>query len=331
MIKINHAPLIPGLKFRHFQGESDYARLAAVLTASEAADHVERIVNAEDIGKALQHMSNCDPDRDMIMAEISGEIVGYVRGWWTEGPLSSRTYSHNGFLVPQWRRRGIGQAMLAWMEARLSNIAATHPSDIAKSFQVSVSQYKTGTAVLLERSGYAPVRYYFEMVRPTLDDIAEYHLPEGLELRTAEPDYYRAIWAVVSETTQDEWGHKELTEEDYQEWLASPLFQPELWQVAWDSATNRVVGHVLTYIHHDENKQFERKRGYTEWIGVTRSWRWRGVARALISHSLQAQKAAGMTESALVVDSDNPNEATRLYESCGFQIVKKDTLYRKPL
>jgi len=91
------------------------------------------------------------------------------------------------------------------------------------------------------------------------------------------------------------------------------------------------VGHVLTYIHHDENKQFDRKRGYTEWIGVARPWRRRGVARALISRSLQAQKAAGMTESALVVDGDNPNEATRLYESCGFQVVKKDTLYRKPL
>jgi mycothiol synthase len=331
VIQIEHAPHIDGLAFRHFQGERDYASIAAVLTASEAADHVERIVKAEDIANALQHVSNCDPFRDMLVAEISGEPVGYVRGWWDEGPRSSRTYSHNGFLVPQWRRRGIGQAMLAWMEARLGEIASTHPSAIDKFFQVSVSQYKTGTAALLEHSGYVPVRYYFEMVRPTLDDIAEFPLPEGLEVRPAEPGHYRAIWAVVCETSQEEWGHKELTEEDYQEWLANPLYQPDLWQIAWDSATNRVVGHVLTYIHHDENKQFDRKRGYTEWIGVTRPWRRRGVARALISHSLQAQKAAGMTESALVVDGDNPNEATRLYESCGFQVVKNDTLYRKPL
>ncbi|HEX9090696.1 MAG TPA: GNAT family N-acetyltransferase [Anaerolineales bacterium] len=331
MIQIENAPHIDGLVFRHYQGERDYAPLAAVLTASEAADHVERTVNAEDIGKALQHMSNCDAYRDMLMAEISGEIVGYVRGWWTEGPLSSRTYSHIGFLVPQWRRRGIGQAMLAWIEARLSEIAVAHPSESDKYFQVSVSQHKTGTAIMLEHSGYSPVRYYFEMVRPTQDDIVEYPLPEGLELRSAEPGHYRAIWAVVCETSQDEWGHKELTEEDYQEWLASPLFQPELWQVAWDASTNRVSGHVLTYIHYDENKQFDRKRGYTESIGVTRAWRRRGVARALISRSLHAQKAAGMTESALVVDSDNPNEATRLYESCGFQVVKKDTLYRKPM
>jgi hypothetical protein len=51
----------------------------------------------------------------------------------------------------------------------------------------------------------------------------------------------------------------------------------------------------------------------------------------LISRSLQAQKAAGMTESALVADSDSTSGVTRLYESCGFQIVKRDTVYRKSI
>jgi ribosomal protein S18 acetylase RimI-like enzyme len=87
----------------------------------------------------------------------------------------------------------------------------------------------------------------------------------------------------------------------------------------------------LTFIHWDENKQFKRQRGYTEGIGVDRSWRRRGLARALISRSLHAQKAAGMTESALAADSESTSGVTRLYESCGFQIVKCDTIYRKPM
>ena len=44
-----------------------------------------------------------------------------------------------------------------------------------------------------------------------------------------------------------------------------------------------------------------------------------------------AQKAAGMTDSAMAVDSANLSGATHLYESLGFQIVKRDTLYRKPI
>jgi mycothiol synthase len=217
------------------------------------------------------------------------------------------------------------------MEHHLRGIAGTHPPEVGKFFNVNVTQFQKGTAALLERSGYRPVRYFYEMVRPALDHIPEMPLPGGLELRPVVPGDYPAIWNSVVETSQDEWGYKEPSEDDYQAWLAHPHFQPHLWQVAWDPATNRVVGHVLTFIDHDENKQMDRKRGYTEGIGVDRSWRGRGLARALIARSLMAQKAAGMTESALAADGESASGVTRLYESCNFQIVKCDTIFRKPL
>jgi len=330
-MEVNNAPVISGLNFRHFQGENDYDQIAYVLTTSDAADHSQREVDAADISNAYQHLSNCDPYRDMIIAEVAGEMIGYARGWWLDESDTKRIYSHNGFLIPEWRRKGIGQAMLLWMEQRLREITATHPPDTAKYFQVNISQFQKGTAILLECSGYQPKRYFYEMLRPTLADILESPLPGGLEIRPVEPEHYPAIWKSVDETSQDEWGYKKPTDQDYQDWLASPRFQPDLWQVAWDVHTNSVVGHVLTFIDQDENKQLNRKRGYTEGIGVDQSWRRRGLARALISRSLQAQKAAGMTESALVSDSVNSSGATRLYESCGFQVVKHDTVYRKPL
>ena len=189
-----------------------------------------------------------------------------------------------------------------------------------------VSQYQEGTRILLERADYQPVRYFHEMVRPSLDDIPDLPLPDGLEMRPALPEHYRAIWASVDETSQDEWGY---TGEDYETWLNNmSQFQPHLWQIAWDSATQQVAGHVLTFIDHEQNEKFKRKRGYTEGIGVGRAWRRRGLARALIARSLQAQKAEGMTESALAADSENVS--TRLYESCGFRVVRRDTIYRKP-
>ena len=58
-----------------------------------------------------------------------------------------------------------------------------------------------------------------------------------------------------------------------------------------------------------------------EGIGVDSAWQRRHVAGALISRSLQAQKAAGMSKSALVADSDSTSNVIRLYESCGFQIT----------
>jgi GNAT superfamily N-acetyltransferase len=153
----------------------------------------------------------------MIIAEIAGEMIGYSRGWWRDESPTWRLYEHNGFLVPEWRRKGIGKTMLFWMENRLRDIAAPHPPEDAKFFQVGLSQFQVGTAIMLEHSGYQAIRYFYEMVRPDLDDVPELSLPAGLELRPVLPDHYRLIWKSVDETSQDEWVHKKPTEEDYQE------------------------------------------------------------------------------------------------------------------
>jgi mycothiol synthase len=322
---IENAPEIPGLSFRPFRGDADFEPMAAVLTESQRADQYERVVNAEDLEKAYAtSLTNCDPTTDMIMAEVAGEMVGYVRGWWEQESTSMWLCHHSGFLLPAWRRKGIGRAMLGWMENHLKDIAQAHACGSKQYFQVSVSQFQEG-------AGYLPGRYFLEMVRPNLEGLTDFSLPDGLEIRPVKPDQYRTIWDSAHDSGQEEWGEPEPTENAYQVWLKDALFQPDLWQIAWDKATGQPAGHVLTYIHHAENKQFNRKRGYTEGVGVSREWRRRGVARALISRSLRVQKSAGMSESALVADCDSKSGITGLYESCGFQIVKRDTIYRKLL
>lgn len=331
-IFVVNPPEIAELSFRHFQGESDYGSIARVLTGSERADNYDRKVTAEDIGVVFANaLANCDPYTDMIIAEVAGEMVGYTRGWWSLEQPTLYLYKHNGFLLPAWRRRGIGSAMLNWMESRLKDISEAHPLECDKYLQASVSQFQEGKSILLKKAGYQPIRYFYQMVRPNLDDIPDFPLPNGLEIRPVTAEHYQAIWMAIHETGQDEWGSTEPNEDAYRAWVKSPNFQPNLWQIAWVKDTNQVVGHVLTYIQHEENKQFNRKRGYTEGIGVSREWRRRGVARALISLSLQAQKEVGLIDSALVVDTKNASGAIYLYESCGFQVVNRDVIYRKLL
>lgn len=330
-IAVVAAPGIPGLRFRHFRGESDYVPMLSILLSSESADGIERSDTLESLAHNYQHITHCDPYKDMIFAEVSGELAGYARGWWSDDAVGGQSYDMVGFVAPNWRSKGIGSAMLGWLEERLRAIAATHPSNMDRFFQVETKQQQEGTRRMLSNAGYQPVRYFYEMIRPNLDDIRDTPLPEGLSLRPVLEEHYQAIWASVDETSVDEWGYSPPTQEDYKEWLNSPEFQPDLWQVAWDDQTGKIAGHVLTYIDHAQNEHFNRKRGYTEGIGVNAAWRRRGLATALITHSLEAQKAAGMTESALVVDSENSSGATRLYENCGFQVVSCNTIYRKPL
>jgi ribosomal protein S18 acetylase RimI-like enzyme len=218
------------------------------------------------------------------------------------------------------------------MESRLGQIAKHHPPDRSKFFQIFVGQDHAGTRALLEREEYRLFRYIFDMERSLLDELPEFPMPKGLEIRPVLPEHYRLIWEAAMEASQDSLGFQIPTKEEYEAWQKDPvLFQPQLWQIAWDIDSNQIAGQVQTFINQAENKKFNRKRGYTERITVRRPWRRRGLARALISISLKVQRANGMTESALSVDADNPSGATRIYEDCGFQITKRDLLYRKPL
>lgn len=329
---VEGAPAIPGLIFRRFRGPSDYPPMAFVFGASADADQVERAGTVEDITALYAHLSNCDPYRDMILAEVDGQLVGYSRGWWQEEPDGPTIYAMVGFLAPDWRRKGIGRAMLRWMEARLREVAASHPADRPKFFQAFTDMSAAGLVALLESEGYAPVRYGYEMVRPSLDDIPDFPLPDGFEIRPALPEHYRAIWDADVEAFLDHWGHVTRTEEDYQGWLENKsFFQPDLWQIAWHVPTNEVAGQVQTFINKAENEKYHRRRGYTEGISVRRPFRRRGLARALIAASLRVQRERGMTESALGVDSENLSGATRVYEDCGFRTVNRSATFRKPL
>jgi mycothiol synthase len=333
LIKIENAPTLPGLGFRHFRGPSDFPKMAEASMASCNVDKIESAATAEDIAILYAHLVNCDPFEDTIFAEINGEIIAYSRGsWFFEANNGPYLYQLSGYVVPNWRRQGLGQAILHWMENRLREISTYHPPHRVKYLQVCATEDQIGLHRMLEKEGYYPVRYHNKMVRPTLDNIPHFPLPEGIELRPVSPEHYRAIWEVLDEVSQDHWGYAPPREEYYQAWLDNPhTFQPHLWQVAWDIATDQIAGHVLTYIFQAQNEKFDRRRGYTEAIGVRRPWRRRGLARALIAHSLQIQKAKGMTESALGVDSENLTGANRIYEDCGFQVVKRITVYRKPL
>jgi GNAT superfamily N-acetyltransferase len=306
--------------------------MVAVIAASAAADNIERADTVESMAAAYAHLSNSDPARDIILAEVAGEIAGYARGWWWAEPDGPYLYAIVGFLMPAWRRRGIGRVLLRWTEDRLREKAAGHPPDRPKQFHVFADEGAMGLAALLATEGYRPVRYSFEMARPTLDDIPNFPLPAGLEIRPALPEHYRAIWEANDEAFRDHWGYTPATEEEYQEWLSDPTtFQPQRWQIAWDVATNEVAGQVKAFIHQAENEKYNRRRGYTEGISVRRPYRRRGLARALIARSLSDQRAQGLTESALSVDGESLTGATRVYEDCGFRVVKRIAIYRKAL
>jgi ribosomal protein S18 acetylase RimI-like enzyme len=305
--------------------------MSAVIGGSKDADGLEWSQSVEDVARTYRHLVNCDPDRDLLFAEVAGEVVGYSRVWWQQELKGKRLYQQFVHLLPQWRDRGIRRAMLRYNEHRLRQIANGHPEDGPRLLEAWASDTEEHWRNLLEEEGYEPVRYGFSMVRSDLEDIPDLPLPEGLEIRSVPPERVRSVWSAAREAFRDHWGYSEdeWSYEHWKEWQESPTYNPGLWQVAW--AGDEVAGMVLNFINEEENEEYGRLRGYTETICVRRPWRRQGVAKGLIASSLRVLKAQGMAEAALGVDADNPNGALQLYKSMGFHVVKKFTTYRKPM
>ncbi len=328
-VPVLESPPIGGLRFRMFAGDADFPRMAAVITAAKIVDKVERVENAADLQRDYSHLVHSDPFQDLLVAEIAGEMVGYSRtSWYVDEKTRERIYVSFGFLQPQWRRRGIGRAMLHWNQAHLRQIAAGHPNSGERFFESFGYDQEAATTALLSGDGYQPVRHFYRMVRPDLENIPDLELPAGLEVRPVLPDAYRKVWEASTESFRDHWGFDPETE-TYESWIDQRLQQPDLWQVAW--AGDEIAGMVLPYIDDLENQEYHRLRGWTENICVRRPWRGQGLARALIARSLRLLKEKGMEQACLGVDTQNLTGALRLYEKMGYQPVERSTNWRKPM
>jgi mycothiol synthase len=314
---------------RQFAGPDDYPQFARIITACARGEGDDRVETAEGIAAGYAHLERCDPARDLRVVEVDGRAVAYSRVWWDQEPDGPRVYRHVCFVDPAHGRSGIGAALFAWNESRLRDIAGGHDGVQETLLEVWSNDRNEGATALARAFGYEPITYAAEMVRPTVDDLPEHPLPDGLEIRPVREEDIRTIWEADVEAFRDHWGFVEQTETDYQRFRAYPYLDPTLWKVAWDE--QGVAGQVKSFIDTAANEEHGRKRGWTEQISTARRWRRRGVAKALIVESIRELASRGMTEVALGVHTENPNGAFDLYAGLGYEVVKTWTTYRKPL
>jgi mycothiol synthase len=327
-IVLSDAPAIAGLRFRGIQRPADDAAIAELVNAGMKANGIRHRLAQAQISSWLDHPSNLDLAADLLFAEVDGKVVAYTEGGWEQDNDGGRNYSIWGEVHPDWRRRGLGTALLRWMEQRQRRVAATHPA-VEKRLESWASEAEAGRVALLERHGYEIVRYDYEMERPNLDDIQPLPLPEGIELRPALEEHMRAIWELEVEAFRDHWGAVDDSEANFERKRDDPRRDMSLWVIAWEG--EQIVGMVVNRVDHEANAELGMKRGWINSVGVRRAWRRRGIARALVAESLRVLRDAGMTSAGLGVDAENPHGALGVYEASGFKVVRTDRVYRKPI
>jgi mycothiol synthase len=303
--------------------------MAAANLAARIGAGVEEMITADQIANDYANLTNSDLGRDLVVIELDGEIVGYVRVEWLDQNDGSRSYDRICILKPDLRGRGIGDAMLQWAESRIREIAAGHDTDRPRFFGAENWDADAHGERLLRRHGYEPVRTFYDMVRPSLDDVPPAEVPVGFEIRPVTTADMRAVWEADAKAFRDHWGGVDESEASFQRFVGDPRLDPSLHVVAF--AGDQVAGAVLNLIDDEENELYDRRRGLLDSVFVRRPYRRRGLARALILRSLIALRDRGMTSAWLGVDADNANDALRLYETCGFASERSTTAWRKPI
>jgi mycothiol synthase len=326
------AGAVPGLVLRPYAGESDLPHILRVKNAEYEADGLRWRESLAELRANYAHASDkFDPARDVIVAEVDGEIVAHGKVDWVDATEGVREYRSGGAVHPAWRRRGIGRAVLDANVARLRQIAAGHDTELPRALGLFTSDKQVGAIALARSAGYEPVRWFFEMERPGLDrELPELPpLPEGIEIRVADRAEAWTIWQADVEAFLDHWGGFDASEANFRRWTESPEYQPDLHLVAWDG--EQVAGGVINAIYPEENEALGIRRGWLDSVFTRRPWRRRGLARALIARSLHLLAERGMDTAALGVDADNPSGALGLYEQFGFEVVERGAAWRKPL
>ena len=178
---------------------------------------------------------------------------------------------------------------------------------------------------VIDRAGFELVRRSYRMEIALGDTVPEPSWPEGISVRTAQPDDVRTVYAVHQETFEDHWEHEPMPFEEWEHMLVrTQEFRPELWFLAEDGG--EVAGVALC-----KQREPETEIGVIEIIGVRRPWRRRGLGRALLVHAFRELRRAGFRCASLGVDADSLTGAHRLYESAGMCVVARHAVYEKRL
>jgi len=320
-----------GLVLRPYAGETDVAEIVRLTNAEFAADSVpEHVELANQLAWYRHPTDQFDPARDVTLAEVGGTVVAFgSRQWVDTNDGEYREFRVEGRVDPVWRRRGIGSALLAHNEQQAREVAAQRPTDRKLVLGSWSGSTQPADAALLENAGFSQVRWFFDMTRPSLDNIELPPMPAGLELRPVTPDLVHQIWRADNEAFRDHWGGGDQSDEALQRFLDSPDHDLSLWLIAWDG--DDVAGGIINGIERGENEALGLQRGWLHSVFTRRPWRKRGLASALIGQSLKLLRERGMTSAVLGVDADNPTGALALYERAGFAASYHATAWRKPM
>lgn len=300
----------------------DVDAIHAVYAAADAVDHPSWITPREDIADtfALPHI---DHSRDTIVATDSeGALVAVGSAFLHPSRDEKLTVHLYGAVHPEWRRCGIGTAVLNWQRARgleqLAELAPTlgdgqWPADL----KVYAEEPNTDEQAIAARAGFTAERWFSTMERDMTAPAPIVSTPDGITVVAYSQHRAMDALAARNDAFRDHWGSLPSQPESWLQFVGGPFIRPDLSRVALDG-NGAIVAFCLASVNEDDWAALGATHAYIDLIGVVRSHRRRGLAPLVIAGTLAAIADAGLERAVLDVDTASPTGANTLYEGLGF-------------
>ncbi len=300
----------------------DAAELTALLNAIEERAG-GRPAFTEDETRVLADTLIVDRATDSRMI-FDGDGVLVAGGIVPTPPPGGFRVDIYGGVHPDRYGQGLGRELLTWQYQRAVEIHDERDPGSEWQAETGTLTGDTEASRLFPKLGFAPVRYFFDMVAPTTTAAEPIALPTGLRVVTPDTSQHHELYEAHMEAFADHWGYQR---REFEPWTTltvnSTDYRPELSRVAL--AGDEVAGYVLSYTDASPD------RLYIGQVGTRRAWRRQGLASALLSEVLAAAGAAGLALAGLGVDADSPTGAVGLYERAGFTREHSFVAYRRPI
>jgi mycothiol synthase len=245
-----------------------------------------------------------------------------------------------GGVHPQWRGRGVGRALLTWQTGRAAEIVAARRAalgtDAPAGALMIVEEQAESAARLAARVGFHLSRYFFVMRRDLSDPLPTPQSPDGLRLISfekavaADPGLDDRLRLAHNEAFEEHWGFQPWSADTWQQWETGQRdFRGDWSFIALDG--DEIAGYALSAGFRNEWALDGYTQGWTSKLGVRSAWRGIGLAKALLTASMQAFAADGIQYAGLDVDSDNPTGAVGLYNALGYQVQHRSAHWTKDM
>jgi len=303
-------------QFRSWTSTDDPLALVRLLQAVETVDHDGTDVREERVRELLTQPGH-DPAHDRWVAVSSGDPKNFLGWGWIWHVQGETMATVTGAVLPSWRHRGIGGALLTQALARAAALGATTAG-------LYVHARNTEAAGFVTQHGFHPVSTNTLLRLAGKATLPPPAVPPGYRMRLySEIGDPVTLRRAINQCYVGQWGHHTISAEAFAAWEPQLLVGETLLLVTADDA---VVGMCRL-------ERVDDSVPYIDAPGVVPELRNENLYAPLLLAAVAyvRDRPVGMREATELESWGDASETLAGYQQLGFDIVQQEVAYERAL